>query len=397
MHVHLLGAGEPLGSRKFILPLLVANGIATVRDMGGDVAQLKKLQKEIASGKQIGPQIFFTGPYLDGDPPSFQPSIPVRNESDATRAVKLLKSLGADFIKVQSRLQPEAYFAIARAARENGIRYVGHVPDSVSASAASDAGQASIEHLTGILLACSAREDKLRSLQSARTLPGNSAERSEELMRIGQQELLDSYSPPKEKDLMRKFAGNHTTQVPTLPLLLHLAFVTPETDLPNDPRLKYIPGNLRIIWEEARRSSLAGHSETEFLVRNRLWRKSLALIKDMHNAGVTIMAGTDTTAPNVFPGFSLHDDLFYQVQAGLTPMQVLQSATSLPATFLHREAQQGSISNGQRADLLLLDANPLEDIRNTQKIWAVVLKGDFLDRGRLSAILESVEHFAATH
>jgi imidazolonepropionase-like amidohydrolase len=397
MHLHLLGAGEPFGSRKFILPLLIANGITTVRDMGGDVQQLKQLCKEIDAGKRIGPQIFFTGPYLDGDPPSFQPSIVVRYEAEANDVVKQLKSEGVDFIKVQSRLQPEGYFAIARASHANGMRYVGHVPDSVSASAASDAGQASIEHLTGVLLGCSSEEDQLRKRQFAVFEGSNSAIQSRQRALDWQRDLLESYSPEKARQLFQKFAANHTAQTPTLPLLVHLAFLTPATDLVNDPRMKYIPSNVHKIWEASRRANLLDQSEEQFKLRKELTLRSLALLKNMHDAGVTIMAGTDTTAPNVFPGFSLHEDLFYQVQAGLTPLQALQSATCVPATFLGRESQQGSIAIAQRADLLLLEANPIEDIRNTQKIWALVLDGKFLDRDKLNELLEGAERFASAH
>lgn len=169
MHIHLTGAGEPTGSREFIIPLLVANGITTVRDMGGKVDYLKALRAEINSGKRVGPLIFFTGPYLDGNPPSFQPSIVVQTAPEGVAAVQKLKSEGVDFVKVQSRLQPEPYYAIAREAKKQGIRFVGHVPDSLTAAAASDAGQASIEHLTGVLLDCSTRETELqrRQLQPA--------------------------------------------------------------------------------------------------------------------------------------------------------------------------------------------------------------------------------------
>src|SRR5262249_18795891 len=149
MHVHLTGAGEPTGSREFILPLLVANGITTVRDMGGKVELLKQLRDEIDTGKRLGPQIFFTGPYLDGDPPSFQPSIVVKTATEARNAVDLLSGEGVDFIKTQSRLERDPYFAIAEESRKKGIRFVGHVPDRVAPLEASQAGQASIEHLTG--------------------------------------------------------------------------------------------------------------------------------------------------------------------------------------------------------------------------------------------------------
>ena len=165
MHVHLTGAGEPAGSREFFLPLLVADGITTVRDMGGKVEFLRTLRAEIESGERLGPQIFFTGPYLDGEPPSFQPAIIVRSATETHQAVSQLKSQGVDFIKVQSRLSREAYFGIANECRTQGMRFVGHVPDTVSAAEASAAGQASIEHLTGVLLATSALEEEIRREQ----------------------------------------------------------------------------------------------------------------------------------------------------------------------------------------------------------------------------------------
>ena len=115
----------------------------------------------------------------------------------------------------------------------------------------------------------------------------------------------------------------------------------------------------------------------------------------MSDAGVNIMAGTDSTAPNIFPGFSLHDDLAYMVQAGMTPLQALQAATSKPAEFLQRGMHQGSIARGQRADLVLLTADPLIDIHNTQKIDAVILKGNYLDRAALDELLGNVHRYAA--
>jgi hypothetical protein len=397
MHVHLTGAGEPTGSREFILPLLIANGITTVRDTGGSVVLLKQLRQEIASGQRIGPQIFFTGPYLDGDPPYFQPSIIVRNAQEAVAAVQQLKSDGVDFVKVQSRLQPAAYFAIAEASRRAGMRYAGHVPDTISAREASSAGQASIEHLTGVLLACSTREDELRRRQLAAPSPYGSVNQSLERLRVWQQDLLDSYSDEKAAQLFQTFVANHTWQVPTFPLLVHLAFLTPETDLANDSRMKYLPASVRKIWDAGRRESLANQGAAEFQMRRELVKRSLSVFKQMYIAGVPVMAGTDTTAPNVFPGFALHEDLFYFVQAGLTPLEALQSATAKPAEFLGRLAEQGTIAPGKRADLVLLDANPLDDIRNTQKIDAVIVNGKLLNRGDLGALLAKVAGFAASH
>ena len=140
-HVHLTGAGEPDGSRQFMLPLLVANGITTVRDMGGYLESLDPLRKEIREGKRTGPQIVFAGPYLDGNPPSFQPSLVVTNSADATKYIDELVQRQVDFIKVQSILNRDAYFAIAAECKRQHIPFVGHVPDRVTAAEASDAGQ----------------------------------------------------------------------------------------------------------------------------------------------------------------------------------------------------------------------------------------------------------------
>jgi imidazolonepropionase-like amidohydrolase len=179
--------------------------------------------------------------------------------------------------------------------------------------------------------------------------------------------------------------------------LLHLAFLTPETDLANDSRTEYVPASVRKIWDAGRRENLANQGAAEFQMRRELVKRSLAVFKQMYIAGVPVMAGTDTTAPNVFPGFALHEDLFYFVQAGLRPLEALQSATAKPAEFLGRLAEQGTIAPGKRADLVLLDANPLDDIRNTQKIDAVIVNGKLLNRGDLGALLAKVAGFAASH
>lgn len=394
MHIHLTGSGEPQGSREFILPLLLANGITTVRDMGGTVESLRKLKREIDSGDRPGPQIFFTGPYLDGEPPYFQPSIVVETPAQADAAVRDLKQQGVDFIKVQSRLQPAAYFAIAEAARKEGIRFVGHVPDSISPAQASDAGQASIEHLTGILLACSSQEDSLRHEQTNPPPRGETPRQASIRQRKWQQAVLDTYSEEKAKTLYAKFLANHTWQVPTLPLLAHLAYLTPATDTFNAPERKYIPRGVLKNWTQGRAQALANKSAPDFDQRAQLLAASYKAVRDMSAAGVPIMAGTDSAAPNVYPGFSLHQSIAELVDAGLTPLQALQSATTRPAEFLKLSAKQGTIAPGQRADLVLLDANPLENIHNTQEIFAVILKGKILDRQALDAFLESAANFA---
>ncbi len=391
MHVHLTGADEPSGSREFMLPLLVAHGITTVRDMGGAVDQLTALRQEVESGKQIGPRIFFTGPFLDGEPPAFQPSIAIHNEAEGRAAVRNLQAQRVDFIKTQSRLSREAYFAIADECRRQGIRFVGHVPDTVSALEASEAGQSSIEHLTGILLGSSTKEDELRREILAEVTKGQTSE--EKWVR----KLLNAQSPSRASALNQELVKNRTWQVPTFPVLVDLAFVTPRTDMADDPRMKCIPGRLRSIWEQGRRERLNGLTPETIALREEVVQRSLEAVGRMNAARVRFLAGTDSAAPNVFPGSSLHEDLAYFVQAGLTPMQALQAATRNPAEFLGKLQTQGTIEPGKFADLLLLDANPLDDIHNTQRIRAVLLQGKMLDRKSLDGLLGAEEKFAASH
>jgi imidazolonepropionase-like amidohydrolase len=397
MHAHLTGASEPSGSREFILPLLLANGITTVRDMGGDLDSLLELRREIESGKLQAPRIFFAGPYLDGSPPFFQPSLVVTNATEAADDVHSLISHGADFIKVQSNLRRDAYFAIADVCRREHITFVGHVPDRVSAAEASDAGQKSIEHLTGILRACSSEEPSLMRKQFAAGPQKATIGQSLNRELAWQIELLQTYSDEQAAALIAKFHRNQTWQVPTLILLRNDAFPTPENDPSRDPRRRYIPLQVLANWENGTKDRDKGATAEEFALRSRLMQASLRIVGKMNAAGVAIMAGTDTTAPYVFPGASLHEELALLVQAGLTPMQALQTATIRPAEFLGKLETQGTIQEGKIADLLLLDASPLEDIHNTEKIRAVVLRGKLLDRNVLDELLTKEESFAKVH
>jgi Amidohydrolase family len=395
MHVHLTGANEPAGSREFILPLLLANGITTVRDMGGYLESLIPLRKDIEQGKRLGPQITFPGPFLDGNPPSFQPSFVVTNTVEASEDVHSLIQRGVDFIKVQSILSRDAYFAIANVCRREHITFVGHVPDRVTAAEASDAGQKSIEHLTGVLRACSKDEPRLMREQFLTTPKKESRAQSHARQLAWQRELLGQYSEKVADELSAKFVRNQTWQVPTLILLRNNAYPTPENDPVNDPRRKYVPHQLLETWQKTHQAQMKSATPREFALRADLMEKSMHVVGKMQLAGVHLMAGTDTTAPFVFPGSALHEELALLVQSGLTPMQALQAATKNPAEFLGTLQTQGTIEQGKFADLLLLDTNPLANIHNTQKIRAVILRGKLLDRNDLDGLLAAAEKFAA--
>lgn len=378
MHVHEI-FGDWLPRNEEIIPLLfVANGITGVRDMGGDLEPLKQWRADIASGKMLGPRMVISGPMLDGPVPQFPSSVQIRNAADGRKAVDDLIKGGADFIKIQSLIPRDGYFAAADEAKKRGIVFVGHVPDAVRAVEASNAGQKSIEHLTGVFEGCSTIEDEL---MKQRRGPGRGR-------------YLSTYDPERAKDLIALFVKNQTWQVPTL-YWERGEWLIEQTNAGPDPLEKYAP----VAWKQRTwpmfTSDITKHYSTDPVAeREQFFQKELQMIGQMNRAGLPIMAGTDTAAGvRVYPGFSLHEELGLLVQAGLTPMQALQAATSNPARFLGL-TDTGTISKGKRADLVLLDANPLDDIANTKKIRSVVLAGRYLSRDDLDELLHRVERAA---
>jgi imidazolonepropionase-like amidohydrolase len=297
----------------------------------------------------------------------------VATVAEARQIVRTIKASGVDFVKVYTELRPDEYFAIADEARKENIPFAGHVPYRIDAGEASDAGQRSIEHLTNILESCSTKEQKW--LHSEKWDFGND------------REMLDSYDDSKCRRLFSKFAKNNTWQVPTL--ILHLRrTATDVSKLPNDLPLKYLPAETREQpgWKMymARQSSI---SQEEREVSQRKWAAILKIVREMHEAGVQFMTGTDVDNPYVYPGFSLHDELALLVEAGLTPAEALRTATLNPTRYLGLQKDLGTIAEDNFADLVLLEANPLDDIHNTRKITAVVLNGMYLNRADLDRIL----------
>ena len=377
MHVHIVfGDWFPRG-KEITLPLFIANGITGVRDMGSDLETLQQWRREIFAGTLIGPRIVMSGPMLDGPQPRFPSSIAIKTPDDGRRAVDDLKRRGADFIKLQSLIPRDAVFAIADEARKQGIAFVGHVPDAVRASEASNAGQKSFEHLIGIFEGSSALEDQF--------IRGSKSE----------SQFLSTYDPKRAADLFALLAKNQTWQCPTL-VWERGGNLIDQTDFAADARAKYVPAS----WKNGTWKRFTDQIEHDFNTdpletRKNFVAKELDVVNAMHRAGIPFLAGTDTPpGVYIFPGFSLHEELQRFVAAGFTPMEALQTATLNPAKFLGRENELGTIEKGTLADLVLLDANPLDDIRNTQKIAAVVVNGRYLSRAELDKMLAEVERVA---
>lgn len=385
MHVH--SAFDPgAWDEKIIYPLYVANGVTGVRDMGGNPGLLESRRQRIERGELAGPHLIMAGPFLDGGKSDAQ-VMAVNTPSEARAATDILKKRGVDFIKILSNLTRESYFAIADQAAKVKIRFVGHVPDSVSAAEASAAGQRSIEHLTGIMLACSSREEELRRQRLKAREDHDSAGYSAATL-----QAVATYDRNKASALFSQFANNNTWQVPTLVW----SQANENVDSPNlgtDPRLKYVPASVREKWDPE--TLWKQTSPAQLAEMKKQFARETELVNVMHRAGVQFMAGTDGPDPYVFPGFSLHEELELLVKSGFSPAQALQAATFNPALFLTKLDKYGVVERGQVADLVLLDANPLEDIRNTRKILAVVVGGKYYSRDDLDKMLQQVEEAAS--
>src|SRR5262245_6258023 len=360
MHAHVRDADREL-------PLMVANGVLGIRDMGGEPAAIFRLRQRVANGDVLGPRIVACGPIVDGPEPSNPPiSIPVRDAAGARQVVRSLKEMGADCVKVHDRVPREAYLALAAEARKVGLPLVGHVPVRVRTMEATNAGQRSIEHQIGLRGMSTAEEEVMQSeerfdsvAEAMRT--GDFTIIPEMIAKRGVR-LLDTVDAGRADALYQAFVKHGTCLVPTLVTLEALAFVDAHSEV-QDERMRYIPETEKQYWRPEK-GLLTRYRTPEYIAyRKREFDWTLKQIPTAQKAGVTFLAGTDMSLPYVYPGFSVHDEMALFVQAGLTPLNALRTATLNPARFLGLDETTGSIQKGRAADFVILDDDPLRDIK----------------------------------
>lgn len=380
MHVH--SALTPIWDEKAIYALYIANGVTGIRDMGGDVDLLIQRRSRIERGEILGPHMVMAGPFLAGGKAS-NDTIPVKNAEDARQAVDTLVKRGVDFIKILTNLSRESYFAVAEESAQQKITFVGHVPTAVSVAEASNAGQRSIEHLTGVSLACSSQEEEIRQ----QMLEASAKRDYSASVTLGER-VLHTYDAGKAQRLFAELRKNNTWQVPTL--VWTKADSSPDDpQILHDDRLKYVPAKVKAGWDP--KETLQQTSAELLQLGKEQMQRNVELVRSMHAAGVPFLAGSDGPDPFVYPGFSLHDELEWLVKAGFSPAEALQAATLRPAEFLGKVDRYGTIEPGRAADLVLLDGDPLADIRNTRKISHVIVGGTVYSRAELDRILGQVE------
>ncbi len=361
--------------REHQFPLYLENGVTGVRDMGSDLSWLNQWRDQIKTGKLIGPRIQTCGPAVDGEA-STDPKMPVlvvHRPDEARATFDRLEDLDADFVKVLPHLPRDAYFALIERARKYYKPVAGYLPDAVTMLEAIDARQKSVEHMSGLLLACSKQEHRLRS----RLILAAEKHDAQAYLEL-QGQVLDSFDPVKADSLFRRMSQFDMRAVPGLTQLRRETFAEAD-QWAADPRLRHVSPNIRKGWLDPLeyRKRFSDEALTLALAQEEKLRK---LIPAMRRAGVMIMAGSGTGDPYTVPGLELHRELRMLVEAGLSPLEALRSATIEPARFLGLEESAGSVSPGKVADLVLLEADPLKDIGNTRKIAAVIMDGRYLPR-----------------
>ncbi len=342
MHAHTEASGEAW------LPLYVANGVTGIRDMGSALDYILRTRDATASGRLLGPRIFAAGPILDDAPGEWPFRMRVKTADEGRAAVQLLKKRGVDLIKVHDNTPQPVFFAIADEARRQNLPLAGHIPRGLTVEQVVEAGQRSIEHLWNgqIWRTCSR---------------GNTYQ-------------LEACRP-----LFELLAQKGVWQTPTLVAMSEILSIGTSRSEVSAGQMAYAGKQIRSMW--AGNQSLVSPDVLKALRDTAA--TGAVVTSDMVKAGVGVLAGCDT----MIAGFCVHDELAAMVRGGMPSLAALQTATLNPARYFGIEQTAGSVARGRRADLVLLDANPLLDIANVRRIRAVVVGGRLLDRRALDETL----------
>jgi imidazolonepropionase-like amidohydrolase len=375
MHAHVPGPQAGAEWMEQLLFLYVANGVTTIRGMLGAPNQLE-VRDRIARGELLGPRFIVGAPSLNGN------SAP--DPATAERLVREHAAAGYDFLKLHPRLQRPVYDAIVRTAREVGLTWAGHVSADVGLEHTLATRQSTVDHLDGFLEA--AASDEVRARMAAGS--------------VGLGDMVRATDPARVRDLARATREAGTWNVPTQYLWENFASTEPVERLTDRPEFRYVPPQMRAGWAQQKRGMNQNFDDTGVTAEDRaLWvqRRNEAL-KALADAGAPLLLGSD--APQMFnvPGFSIVHEARAMAAAGLTPYQILESGTRNVGRYASADlglpGDFGTVAVGQRADLLLLEANPLDDVGNLSRRAGVMVNGRWLGEAEIQRRLEEI---AAAH
>lgn len=369
MHVHSIGNVSTLNI------LYLRYGVTGVRDMWGALTDMYSgVSDEIPLVVETQPTMFKSYSMLDGENPTHEGAKVITTADQAKTAVAEHLDKKTDFVKIYSKLSREAYYAIAYECRKNNIPFAGHVPNAITIWEAIEAGQTSSEHLYQVMEACLKNPDSLPELQDP------------EFERWGDKRykiVFDNYDKSKEDSLFKTIAKSKLAITPTL--LINKVYMDYDSTLSRKEMHPLLEKWLIDIWDERRNK----FSDTK--LSKKMFEYQLSLMGSMQKAGVLLLAGTDALEVEMIPGISLHDELALFVKGGLTNGEALKTATINPAIYMGNSDKYGSAEIGKIASLVILEKNPLEDIRNTTSVVSVFSKGTYYNNNALLELEEFVK------
>lgn len=378
-HVHFRGGDSLIEANKRFLGLFIANGITTVRDAGGDLTTaVMQWKKAIENDVMVGPTIFTSGPKIDGPGGTWAGSLEVENEADTEEALDSLEAIPTDFVKIyDSKISEENYLNTIRAAEKRGLITSGHMPFTATLESTIDAGIDAVEHLYYIMKGCSQQEDVVTEQLQENKMGFWDA------MPILQSTYDDSVAKQTFENLKQK----NVFVVPTLHIGNTLSYMD-EVDHSEDAYLRYMsPGIVKTY--EGRINRAKNASEKAIQDRKELdtFFKNLALTLNQNE--VSLLAGSDSGAFNsyTYPGISLHKEMEAMVDAGISPLDALKASAYNGAKFLKQTSDYGTLESGKVADIVILDNNPLKNIKNTRNIFMVLKHGEKFTKESLEQLI----------
>jgi len=385
MHVHF-GGDQLIEENKNLLPLYVAYGVTTVRDCAEDISNsVLAWRSEVAAGSLLGPTIYTSGPKLEGYKPLWKGTIEVGTPAEVDAALDRLQAMQVDFVKItDNTLKPDIFEYAVKAAKARGLKTSAHTPYALTIEQAAKDGLSSVEHLDYLIKAGSPQEASIGADYAAKKLSYGEAS----------DKFVDTFDPAYAAREYRRLAELGIYVTPTLNMSRILAYLDRE-DHSKDAALAYVGPGLRKTYDW-RVERAAKATSAQVAARHKEYELSLKVLPMLRDAGIPILAGTDAGYLNSFnyPGEGLHEELERYVEAGLTPREALVSATITGPAFLGHSSRYGSLAVGKAADILILNSNPMEDIRATRDIRGVVLHGQWKDRAVLDGLLSEIKEKA---
>ncbi len=379
MHVHFRGGDSLINENKNLLPLFLSYGITSVRDAGGDMTlSVMNWKDEINDGTLVGPNIFTSGPKLDGPKPAWVGSLVVETNEDIIKAMDSLESLGVDYVKMyDGSLSKEAFYGIVKEASKRNLKTTGHMPLAANILEAAQLGLDGSEHVFYALKSCSILPDSIFQVNNGRGVLGAIAE---------------NYEPNKAREVFEELGNNDFYITPTLEVMNVLSDVA-EKDHSQDSLLSFIGNGIISTYqgrvESAKKAAARGGKN--------IYMDMLALsskyIPAMDESGIKIIAGSDSGAFNsyCYPGASLINELSLMVKSGLSPQQALKTSVINGPLFFDLEDFYGGIEIGKMSDIIVLEENPFEDIRNLNTVSKVIKNGILYEAGEFRSTLKALK------